>query len=75
LPSEDKDRSTEKSRKVPDHRMIEIDKPGEVAFWTKWFGVSENELEDAVRTVGNSAQAVGAFLASRGRTDGGRSDD
>jgi uncharacterized protein DUF3606 len=67
VPSNDKHLPQGKPQKVPDPRMIEMDKAGEKAFWTKWFGVSDDELEDAIRTVGNSAQAVGAFLAARGK--------
>ena len=64
--AEDKDRPTDKSArkgpKGPDLRLIEIEKPGEVAFWMKWFGVSEEELRTAVRDVGNSAQSVALYF-------------
>ena len=60
---EEKDRPPEKSmRKGPDPRMIEIEKPGEVAFWMKWFGASEDELHEAVRAVGASAQSVATYF-------------
>ena len=61
---EDKDRAAERGARSrpPDHRMIEIDKSGEVAFWTKWFGISEAELREAIRVAGSSAHDVHAYL-------------
>jgi len=57
------DKQVEKSiRKLPDPRVIEIEKPGEVAFWMKWFGASEDELHEAVRAVGPSAQKVARYF-------------
>ena len=54
--------SSQDIRKVPDSRMIEVEKPGEVAFWMKWFGASEDELHEAVRSVGTSAQNVANYF-------------
>jgi hypothetical protein len=36
----------------------------EVAYWTKKFGVTGDELRDAVKAVGNGADAVGRHLGS-----------
>ena len=49
-------------RKPPDHRLVEIENPGELAFWLKWFAASEDELHEAVRAVGNSAQSVALYF-------------
>ena len=69
--AEDKNRPTDKpARKGPDVRVIEIDKPGEVAFWTKWFNTTEDELRDAVRSVGPTAQSVALYFEELRR--GGR---
>jgi len=63
MASEDKDKRTERSkRKIADQRLIEVDKPGEVAFWTKWFGASEAELREAIGKVGDSAQRVALYF-------------
>lgn len=37
----------------------------EVGDWVQKFGVSPQELKDAVQAVGNEAQAVEAYLKSR----------
>ena len=63
MATENKDRPPEKPpRKIPDLRLIELDKPGEVTFWTKWFGVSDDELREAVRVAGNVAQNVALYF-------------
>ena len=65
MAAEDKQRPTESAKRTPpDHRLIEIDKPGEVTFWMKWFGVSEDELREAVRVVGNSAHNVSTYFST-----------
>ena len=67
----DKNRKTDKStRKGPDMRVIEMDKPGEVAFWTKRFNATEDELREAVRNVGPTAQSVTLYFEELRR--GGR---
>jgi hypothetical protein len=45
------------------HYVIQIEKPWHVAWWAKYFGVSEDVLLDAVRRVGDQANAVEHFLA------------
>ena len=65
MAAEDKQRPTKPAKQtLPDHRLIEIEKSGEVAFWTKWFGVSEDELREAVRVVGNSAHNVSTYFST-----------
>ena len=56
------DKSTRVGPKGPDHRLVEVEKAGEVAFWMKWFGVTEEELRRAVREVGASAHNVAAYF-------------
>ena len=68
MPSNDKHLPREKPQKVPDPRMIEIDKAGERAFWTKWFGVSDDELREAVRVAGNVAQNVALYFENTRRS-------
>ena len=45
------------------HYVIQIGKPWHVAWWAEYFGVSEEVILDAVRKVGDQANAVEAFLA------------
>ena len=42
--------------------VIQVEKPWHVAWWAEYFGVSEEVLLDAVRQVGDQANAVEAFL-------------
>ncbi len=58
----------EKSLRKPDMRLVEIDNPGELAFWMKWFAASENELHEAVRAVGNTAQDIALYLEEQRRS-------
>ena len=45
-----------------DDRTIELDSPGEVAFWLKWLDASEAQLREAVGAVGPLARNVKAYL-------------
>jgi hypothetical protein len=45
------------------HYVINVAKPWHVAWWAQHFGVSEAVILDAVRKVGDQANAVKAFLA------------
>ena len=45
-----------------DRKLIAIDEPHEVRSWTEALKCSETQLRDAVRVVGNSADAVRAYL-------------
>ena len=45
-----------------DHWRVNLAEPWEITFWTREFGCSESQLQEAVRAVGNSAGAVRARL-------------
>jgi hypothetical protein len=49
-------------RRPQDASRIALGEDYEVRYWTKKFGVSEDELADAVKAVGNSADAVARHL-------------
>jgi hypothetical protein len=54
----------DKTLKRPqDGNRINLNEPYEVRYWTRVFGVSEEELRDTVRRVGNSVDAVAQDLA------------
>lgn len=42
-----------------------IDEPHEVRSWTESLKCSETQLRDAVKAVGNSAEAVREYLAGK----------
>jgi hypothetical protein len=53
----------DKSRRGPqDRNRINLNEPYEVKYWSRIFGVSEEELRDAVRHVGNSVDDVAQEL-------------
>jgi hypothetical protein len=45
-------------RGEPDRSRISLRQPHEVAYWTKRFGVSREQLEEAVKAVGHAVDAV-----------------
>jgi hypothetical protein len=49
-------------RSPQDASRIALGEDYEVQYWTGKFGVSREELEQAVKAVGNSADAVGKHL-------------
>lgn len=49
----------------PDRDRISLTEDYEVRDWTRSLGVSEQELRDAVDAVGNSADAVRAYLGGK----------
>ncbi|MGK2908712.1 MAG: DUF3606 domain-containing protein [Sphingobium sp.] len=49
-------------RSPQDSSRIALGEDYEVEYWTKKFGVSRDKLADAVKAVGNSAEAVGDYL-------------
>jgi len=49
----------------PDRSRIAMSEKHEVTYWTKKFRVSEDTLQDAVNSVGTSAQKVADFLGKR----------
>ncbi|HWT19321.1 MAG TPA: DUF3606 domain-containing protein [Variovorax sp.] len=48
-----------------DRKLIAIDEPHEVRSWTESLKCSETQLRDAVKAVGNSAEAVREYLAGK----------
>jgi hypothetical protein len=51
-----------KKKGEPDRSLISLLQPHEVAYWTKKFGVSREELERAIQAVGHGADAVARHL-------------
>ncbi|CAH0354396.1 DUF3606 domain-containing protein [Sphingobium sp. CECT 9361] len=49
-------------RSPQDSSRIALGEDYEVAYWTKKFGVTRDELEKAVKAVGNGAEAVEEYL-------------
>jgi hypothetical protein len=47
-----------KKRGSQDRARINTTEDHEVRFWSQKFGVTPNQLKDAVKKVGNSAEAV-----------------
>lgn len=47
---------------APDSDRISLSEEHEIRDWTKRLGVGEEELREAVDAVGNSADAVRAYL-------------
>jgi hypothetical protein len=45
-----------------DRKLIAIDEPHEVRSWSEALGCTAEQLKEAVKAVGNSAQAVRLFL-------------
>jgi hypothetical protein len=50
-------------RRPQDSTRISLSEDWEVDYWTERFGVSRDRLRQAVQEVGNSAEAVGRYLA------------
>jgi hypothetical protein len=51
------------SQKRPqDSNRISLSESWEIQYWTRELNCSEEELKDAVTTVGNSAEAVRKYL-------------
>jgi hypothetical protein len=46
-----------------DRSRISLSEPYEIQYWTKKFGVTAAELRDAIKKVGNSAEAVEKEIA------------
>jgi ribonuclease PH len=52
------------NRGPQDRSRISLSEKWEVQYWTKELGVSKEELEQAVKTAGNSVNAVRQHLTS-----------
>ena len=59
--------SDDPSKLKRDRRRIALEQEHEVRYWTEALGVSREELEEAVRNAGSSAEAVREHLASKGK--------
>lgn len=51
-----------KEKRPQDSSRISTSEEWEIRYWTKTLGVSEEELKNAVKAVGNSADAVRKHL-------------
>ena len=51
-----------KDRGPQDRSRINVNEPWELQYWTRRFGVSEEQLRTAVNTAGTSVEAVGKHL-------------
>lgn len=45
-----------------DRSRVNVNEPWELQYWSRKFGVSEEQLKDAVKAAGTSADAVGKHL-------------
>jgi hypothetical protein len=57
--------SDDKSKTGADRRFISLEQSHELRDWTQSLGCTEQQLRDAVKAVGNSAEAVRAYLAKK----------
>lgn len=56
--------SDDKNQRGPqDASRVALGEDYEVRYWSERFGVSRDRLEEAVRAVGNGADAVEAYLS------------
>jgi uncharacterized protein DUF3606 len=53
-----------KKRDYSDKTRIDMNQPYQVAYWKQRFGVSDQDLEDAVRAVGTSVKKIEDYLKS-----------
>jgi hypothetical protein len=51
-----------KTKKAADRRRIDVHDPYELGYWSRKFGVSREELADAVQKVGTNAEDVAIEL-------------
>lgn len=54
-----------KKRDYSEKTRIDMNQSYQVVYWKQRFGVSDEELEDAVRAVGTSVQKIEAYLKSK----------
>jgi Protein of unknown function (DUF3606) len=57
-----------KKRGRADRNKIDVNQAYELQFWKEMFGVSAQQLTEAVREVGPSAKKVAAYLQDKTRT-------
>ena len=56
-----------KNRGPQDRSRISLSEPWEVQYWTRELGITREELERAVKSAGNSVNAVRQHLGANGR--------
>jgi hypothetical protein len=54
-----------KKRDYADNTRIDLNQPLQVAYWKQRFGVSEDELSEAVHAAGAPARKIEAYLKSK----------
>jgi hypothetical protein len=47
-------------------KRVSLQQAEEIAYWTRRFGVALEQLQEAVRTVGNERESVEAYLRKHG---------
>ena len=52
----------DKTKKTEDRRQIDVHEAYELAYWSRKFGVSREELAEAVQKVGTNAEDVAIEL-------------
>ncbi|MGJ7553332.1 DUF3606 domain-containing protein [Variovorax sp. RB3P1] len=57
--------SDDKSKTGNDRKLISLEEDYEIRDWTKSFGCTEEQLRDAVKAVGNSADKVKEYLSKK----------
>lgn len=57
--------SDDKSKTGADRKLISLEQAHELRDWMKSLGCTEQQLRDAVKAVGHSAEAVRAYLAKK----------
>jgi hypothetical protein len=57
--------SDDKSKTGADRKLISLEQAHELRDWMKSLGCTEQQLRDAVKAVGHSAEAVRAHLAKK----------
>lgn len=53
------------ARNSPDNKRIDVHDPNEIRHWTKSLGVTAEQLKEAVRKVGTSAEQVRQHLGKK----------
>ena len=62
MPFKETDMADDTTKTGSDRRFINLNEDYEVRDWTKSLGVTEQQLRDAVKAVGNSVEAVRRHL-------------
>ena len=57
--------SDDKSKTGADRKLISLEQPHELRDWTQSLGCTEQQLREAVKEVGNSADAVRRYLSKK----------